>query len=282
MGKTTHFDRKDSPVHSDPVADAHASAIAADEAAEQGASQGGQSAEQPQAGAFENLVIDQGIVEAPSEQPEPEIASVQDTTVQQPPEKEQPVAARIEPRKHDSRSVQRPSGARARESSPQGVVGQAVQQTTNAFAALIAKEKIKGTGNAISLIDYLETYVRDMAPGRITRPDVVVTRQEGLLDEIMFILERSPANEFKRLWSILIAFVGEYKDTVFSPKYYCRGAKEWRRSPQQFQNLTLIMNLLQASGADIATVNEQVNVSSVVAEGYSEDARGRLIGYYMN
>lgn len=272
--KQTAFDRKDAPVQGDPVAEAHAAAIAEAEA---------QAKATDPVSALDALVVDQGVQDAPAEQPIVEkVADVVDTTVPAQPEPEQRIQARIEPRRQDHKTVQRPSGARSREASPTGGVHQDVQKTSTSFESLIAKEKQTGTAASIGLIVLLEGYVTEMAPGRITRPAVILKNQEGLYDQIVYLLERAPVQEFKRLWSILIAFAREYADGAFSAVYYSRGAKEWRRSPQQYHNLTLILNLVQASAADMASVNQQVSVNSVVANGFTEDARGRLLGYYMN
>lgn len=277
--KNTQFDRKDAPVQNDPVAEAHAAAIEAAEGQSQEAAQ-----EQPAPSAFEALVVDQGITTGPVEdsQPEKEVADVVDATIQQPPQPEQQIQARVEPRKQDRNSIQRPAGGRAREASPTSSVHKDVEPTSNSFKSLIANEKKTGTATAIGLIVFLEGYVSEMAPGKITPAARIVANQEGIHDYFMYLLETAPANEFKRLWSILIAFAREYAKGAFSATYYSRGAKEWRRSPAQYHNLTLIMNLLQASADDMDSVNQQVNVNSVVANGFSEDARGRLIGYYLS
>lgn len=185
--------------------------------------------------------------------------------------------AKVQPRN----IVQRPAGAKSRETSPTNTLGKKVQPVSADFSSLIAKEKQQGSANSIGLISYLETYVDRMAPGRITSNDVIQKQQEGLYDYMVHVIERAPTNEFKRLWSIFIAFAGAYKSGAFSPVYYSRGAKDWKRDPVQFTNLTNLLNLLQASADDMSVVNEQVNVNSVMAKGFSEEGRGRMIGFYL-
>lgn len=177
--------------------------------------------------------------------------------------------------------VHRPSGASTREASPSNQSNKADHVTSNDFSALMASERTSGTTNAVSIISFLDTYVKAMAPRKITSATEVVRMQEGLLDQLLYIIRQAPAKEFNRLWNIVIKYVGEYKDGAFNPKYYHRGARDWKRDPSQFNTLTSLINLLQASATDMATVNDVVNINAVVGAGFSEDARGRMINFYM-
>lgn len=177
--------------------------------------------------------------------------------------------------------VKRPSGGSQRKVTPLNVTDNKAVKISADFSALISNEKAKGTVWAQDVISFMERYAEAMAPRRIMSSTDVVNWQEGLLDKLVSIIERAPANEFNRLWRLVIAFFGEYKSACFSPVYYSRGATEWRRDPKQYQILTNLTNLLEASARDMKTVNEVVNVNSVVGKNFSEEARGRVIGFYL-
>lgn len=206
---------------------------------------------------------------------------VQDTTSQgtQPAPAEPTIAASA--RVQDRTVVRRPVGASPRQSSPQNSTGLQVQPVAAEFSSLVATIRNTGTASAVTLVSFMETYVERMKPGKITPSSEIQHMQSGLYDQLINVIEYSPANEFKRLWNIAIAFVKQYGDAAFSPVYYSRGAKDWKRDPQQFTILTNLLNLLQVSATDLETLNEQVSVSAVMANGFSEEARGRMIGFYM-
>lgn len=206
---------------------------------------------------------------------------VQDTTAQgaQPAPAEPTIAATT--RVQDRSVVRRPIGASPRQSSPQNSTGLQVQPVAAEFSSLVATIRKTGTASAVTLVSFMETYVERMKPGKITPSSEIQHMQSGLYDQLINVIEFSPANEFKRLWNIAIAFVKQYGDSAFSPVYYSRGAKDWKRDPQQFTTLTNLLNLLQVSATDMETLNEQVSVSAVMANGFSEEARGRMIGFYM-
>lgn len=178
-------------------------------------------------------------------------------------------------------TVSRPVGGSIRETSPEGHYRQSEQETSAEFQALITKEKESGTVTARNLIAFMEQYVVAMAPNRSITMNDVLRMQEGLLDNMIHIIERAPSGEFKRLWSMMIAFFANYAKGAFNPRYYSRGAKEWKRDSQQFITLTSLVNLLEASATDLKSVNQQIDVNSVMKTGFSEEARGRMIAFYL-
>lgn len=177
--------------------------------------------------------------------------------------------------------VVRPSGAAAREASPAPSNHGLNQVVSNEFSSVISRERKEGTVHSVSLINFLDNYVKVMAPRRITSIQEILKNQEGLYDQLMTVITRAPAKEFNRLWNIAILYFREYKNGCFNPMYYSRGAREWKRDPEQFMTLTSLLNLLEASATDLGSVNAVVNVNAVVGKGFSEDARGRVINFYM-
>lgn len=205
-------------------------------------------------------------------------ASVVDTTVAR--EVEQQQTVKVAHRQPLAGTVARPAGGRQREASPVDSNRLAQPAASTGFKALVENEKQNGTVSAISFVAFFESYIKTMQPGRATSTAEVIRCQEGMLDNLTFVITTAPANEFKRLWNLAIAYFSEYKDSSLSPRYYGRGAKDWKRDPGQFLVLTSLVNLLEVSATDIDSVHSQVDVGAIADKGFSEEARGRLIGFY--
>ncbi len=218
-------------------------------------------------------------VKAEADKPKQSGPVVKDTTVVNKPAAEK--TPQVQRGRQDPNSVKRGAGASPRQASPETSVDAFKQPVSNSFSSLIASEKVNGTAWAVDVIGFFERYVEAMAPRRIIPGADVVKWQEGLLDKVVAIIERSPSTEFSRLWRIVINFFGEYKTGCFSPVYYSRGADEWKRDPKQFQILSNLVNLLEASARDMKTVNQVVNVNAVVGKNFSEEGRGRVISFYL-
>lgn len=199
---------------------------------------------------------------------------VQDTQSQSQEPVQQPVAAK----KQESKPVvnSRPGG-KAREASPLQLPP-AGEPTSMAFTSMMTKEKSEGTQYARALIGFLEQYVQEMRPRKPTAPSTIKRYQEGLYDNLVTVIERAPGEQFKRLWNIAIAFFKEHSQGAFSSRYFSRGSEVWTRDPRQFLTLVDLCNLLEAS-KDMSTVN-QVASAPITAKNFSEDGRGRLIGFY--
>lgn len=297
----TPFNKGTSAVQTDPVAEAHAAALAAEanksEVTESVAATTEKPAEteavvttqapakQTESQEAQKLPIEQLAVKV-SDAKDPEVQApkgatdVKDTSkVDQTPVDKPTIVAK--PQVVDPSVVKRGDGASPRQASPQGAADVQKTVVSNSFSAMIAAEKAKGQSWSSDLISFLERYVEAMAPRRITSSADIAKWQEGLYDKLVAVIERSPSNEFNRLWRIAIAYFGEYKSGCFSPVYYSRGAKEWKRDPKQYQMLAALANLLEASARDIKSVNQVVNVNAVVGKSFSEEGRGRVIAFYL-
>lgn len=150
------------------------------------------------------------------------------------------------------------------------------------FSTLMGNELKKGTANAVALVTFLNDYVATMAPRRPVSDEDVLKYQEQLFSRLKDILERAPVTEFSRLWNIFTAFVKEYKDRAFSPRYSHRGIKEWRRDPQDFQVLSSLLNLVYTAITSEGSTSmlQRVSLESSLKTGLSDDARGRLTLFY--
>lgn len=141
------------------------------------------------------------------------------------------------------------------------------------FSATVANELQRGTPTAVRLINFLNTYVVDMAPRRPRTPEQIRKAQEGLYLKLYELVETSPILEFDRLWRIAIMYFREYREQCFSPMYAMRGGQEWSRAPEQFHLFTRLMNILMACATDHA---RDVSIPADAQTGLSIEALGRL------
>lgn len=301
------FNKSQQTVQKDPVAEAHAAALAADKEvtentvgteadaavgelpAVEGQVESKQEAAPVDAASESSTpaVVDLGtlaseVIDAkdPEKQAVKGASNVTNTTQVAKQSVERPTI-QAKPQVVDPKVVKRPDGAAPRQASPQSAAGADKTVVSNQFSAMIAAEKAKGSTWAVDLISFFERYTEVMAPRRITSSADILKYQEGLHDKLVAVIERSPSHEFSRLWRLAIAYFGEYRNACFSPVYYSRGAKEWKRDPKQYQILTSLTNLLEASALDPKTVNQVVNVNAIVGKSFSEEGRGRVIAFYL-
>ena len=141
------------------------------------------------------------------------------------------------------------------------------------FSATVANELQRGTPTAVRLINFLNTYVVDMAPRRPRTPEQIRKAQEGLYLKLYELVETAPILEFDRLWRIAIMYFREYREQCFSPLYAMRGGQEWSRAPEQFHLFTRLMNILMACATDHA---RDVSIPADAQTGLSIEALGRL------
>lgn len=302
--QNTPFNKGNSVAQADPVAQAHAAALAAESqkitkdqekvaVVDAESIQPESASETPVKDAapldgevvseplpVEQLAVSVTNAKDPEAQAPKGATDVKDTSKVDPTPVDKPTIV-AKPQVVNPNVVKRGDGASPRQASPQGAADVQKTVVSNSFSAMIAAEKAKGQSWSSDLISFLERYVEAMAPRRITSSADIAKWQEGLYDKLVAVIERSPSNEFNRLWRIAIAYFGEYKSGCFSPVYYSRGAKEWKRDPKQYQMLAALANLLEASARDIKSVNQVVNVNAVVGKSFSEEGRGRVIAFYL-
>lgn len=156
----------------------------------------------------------------------------------------------------------------------------AVEMT--AFQKKIAEVLAKGTVEQVSLITKLNAYLEEMKPGKPMIGDVGVIHQHQLWRTIYTTIESAPADQFKSLWSILLAFFHEYADEVFHESYVYRFSEHWKHSKNELDGFQRIVNLIKVS-ANPKTRGEttkQVDLDKTLAQPFSEEGRNRLINFY--
>jgi len=150
------------------------------------------------------------------------------------------------------------------------------------FQTLIANMRSTGTQAQKILIASLDRYVTDMQPGRVVKDSEGARSQYNLWKAITYIAETAPVDEFKRLWNILLAYSEEYKDGVFQDRYIFRFSEYWIWSEHELNGLHRILNIIKLTSntATRADGLRQVSLDRSLMEGFTDDARQRIIMFY--
>ena len=154
--------------------------------------------------------------------------------------------------------------------------------TSTEFEQLIASMEENGTEQQKHLIYSIKRYIDVMAPGVPTDGPVSVRHQYTLWKTISAVIEQSPAEEFKKLWNIILAYFHAYKDGVFHERYILRFSEYWHYNIDELNAFQRIINLIKltADPETRAKSLREVSLSRSLAEGFSEAGRTRLLGFY--
>ena len=161
-----------------------------------------------------------------------------------------------------------------------------VQETATSgesdFTKAIENLKKTGTSNQRALINSLEMYIERMAPGMPVDNDQGARNQYMLWKTIVNISTNAPINEFKSLWSLLLAYFKEFETGVFHERYIFRFSEFWVQPDAELHGLQRVLNLIKLT-CNPATREQgmkQVDLHRTLADGFSEDARSRIVNFY--
>lgn len=150
------------------------------------------------------------------------------------------------------------------------------------FEQKVADLKKTGSVHMQSLITELEIYIFKMAPGKPIDATDGAHMQYVLWKTIDKVTRTAPREEFKALWSILLGYFYNYRETVFNERYVYRFADQWNHSNVYLEMLQRVINLIKLT-CDQSTMQKglnQVSLKRTLDDGFEEEARQRIISYY--
>lgn len=165
-------------------------------------------------------------------------------------------------------------------SEPTVVVDNLAIPESITFSNTVASILKNGTVAQRTLVTFLERYVEKMKPGAVISDIDGSELQYQLWKQIWFIAEQAPIEEFNRLWNILISYYREYKSSVFGIQYVNRFPHAWSYDPQMLTSLQRVNHLLMTSVRDRANLHRRLDMTKVLAFGFSEQGRGRILNFY--
>lgn len=157
-----------------------------------------------------------------------------------------------------------------------------VEVQLSAFQKKMAEIAAQGTPEQSGLIAKLNNYLEDMKPGKPMTGESGVVKQFQLWRTIFSTIENSPIEQFKSLWSIVLAFFHEYSEGVFHESYVYRFSEHWKHSKQELDGFQRILNLIKVSADPKTRANtaKQVDLDKTLAQPFSEEGRNRLLSFY--
>jgi len=164
------------------------------------------------------------------------------------------------------------------------VVAPAAKPTTAAESSMenvFQKMRESGTVFEKMTMASLDNYVEKMKPGLPVSSEVGARNQHSLWKLFESVIETAPETEFKKLWSVILAFFNADKSGVFGERYVYRFADQWVWSIDELNSMQRILNLVinTKNPATRALDVKRISIAKTV-EGFSEKAKERLNNYY--
>lgn len=154
--------------------------------------------------------------------------------------------------------------------------------TVTSFADKIRRIKAVGTLAEKTLVDQLETYIKQMAPGLPVQGDAGARTQHGLLRTLMSVIDNG-GEEFVNLWNIVLAYFYEHRKGAFDDYYVFRFAEYWSKTQEELNCLHRVLNLIMLS-CDPKTrgqsVAKQVDFQRTLSQGFSDRGRQNILRFY--
>ena len=143
-------------------------------------------------------------------------------------------------------------------------------------------DKLLETGSTREkyVITFMSKYVNAMAPGKQMSVDEGVRNQTELWRTIKNVVENQDG--FDAAWRLMIAYVRNYRTTVFHESYVFRFMENTVLAAPEARTFERMLNvLLTASGVqNRREVTKLVDLNNRLTAGLSEEARARLIRYF--
>ena len=153
---------------------------------------------------------------------------------------------------------------------------------SNSFNAMVEGVKTNGSDFQKNLLTALETYVFEMAPGKRHLNDDAAMKQYTLWVTLRNVINDAPVEEFRNLWSMVLAFFVEYAEKSFHERYVFRFTEHWRWSKQELDGFLSILNLIKLTAdPKVRAVGlKRVDLNRALVSPITDDGRNRLLNFY--
>jgi hypothetical protein len=156
------------------------------------------------------------------------------------------------------------------------------QPVVSDFMKSLDELKASGSLGVKALISAFEKYTSDMKPGAPMDEDKGVLNQFYFWNSIYAVLEKTPREEFKQAWSVILGFFKEHEETVFSDRYVFRFLDMWKWDEDSLTCYQRIVNLIKQT-ADPATRADgvkQVDFGRTLEVLLTEEAKAKINLFY--
>lgn len=135
-----------------------------------------------------------------------------------------------------------------------------------------------------NIINGFENYIAKMKPGI---PFIGKEKEGALLQYtfwklLKYVIEGTSDTNFKKAWSLVLAYFHNDETGVFGERYVFRFAEYWNWSKDELDGFQRLVNLIRISAnpETRSKIKSKVDVQRSVEKGINPDAANRIIGFY--
>lgn len=142
--------------------------------------------------------------------------------------------------------------------------------------------KENGTIAQKNLIAALDKYLEDLKPRKPVANNKGADTQYLFWKTLWSVIEHSAQEEFKSLWTIVLAYFDKFKNDAFNERYVYRFAEYWNANVDELTAFQRLLNLIHLT-ADPKQRNlglKQVNVDKSLELIFSEQGRQKVLSFY--
>jgi hypothetical protein len=153
--------------------------------------------------------------------------------------------------------------------------------TSGSFKSLIDTLELTGTDNQKAVIHGLKDYVSKMMPGIPVSSKQGLKNQKALWTLIMTVINNYD-EDFRQNFNLILAFVNEYRTTVFHENYIYRFTEELPVN-ENFNVMILRLIHILLETHEVQNRREKFNSMSIdrsLATGLTDAARSKLLNFY--
>jgi hypothetical protein len=161
--------------------------------------------------------------------------------------------------------------------------------------AVVKKEEVVEKQTSIQTLEYTASsqieeitvfcfneYIEKMRPGLAHTPVSGAVRQTVLWQAISNAFELSTPDEFNSVYSKMLSMFKEHRDGVFNERYVMRFMEEVTMDANERFAFQAIVNLMRKTCDPLESKQmlKQVDMGRTLAQGFSEQARQKVLAFY--
>lgn len=146
----------------------------------------------------------------------------------------------------------------------------------------ITSLKETGTVSQKNLIAALEKYLEDMRPRKPILSEKGAEFQYQFWKTLQAVAEHSSNEEFKSLWTIILAYFDKYQEEAFHYRYVNRFSEYWSHDVDELSAYQRLINLIKLTAVpkERALGLKQINLNLSLGLVFSEQARQKITNFY--
>lgn len=145
-------------------------------------------------------------------------------------------------------------------------------------------ESVKTNGSLEEKVVYqqFESYIKDMKPGIEINHTLGATKQRGLYNVLINIVNNYTGDKFTSAWSLVLNYFHENPHDVFGDRYIFRFAEQWSGDLDSLKCFQKMINLIRltANPAKRKESLKSVNLKLTLSHPISEQGRNSITTFY--